>query len=146
MADKFKDYSFSQDGVTIRISMARPNRNLKRAQMWLEQQVINDMLPLMPLRTGGLQQRTRMMNTVMLGIGKVWAAAPPYGRFLYGGKVMVDPVTGSPWARKGAKKVVTSRELTFSRPGAVARWFEAAKATKLERWKRGVATILNSGG
>lgn len=146
MADKFKDYSFSRDGVTIRISVARPNRNLKRAQMWLEQQVMNDMLPFMPMSTGDFQRRTRSANTVMLGSGKVMAAAPPFGRFLYMAKVMVDPVTGSPWARKGAKKVVTSRELTFSHPGAVARWFEAAKAVKLESWKRGVATILNSGG
>lgn len=146
MADKFSSYTFARDGVTIRVNRKRPNRNLKRAQFWLEQQVMNDMLPFMPFRTGSLQQRTRAMNAVILGSGKVWAAAPPYGRFLYEGKVMVDPVTGSPWARKGAKKVVTDRDLTFSRPGAVPHWFESAKAAKLESWKRGVTTILNSGG
>lgn len=143
--DNFPDYHISQDGVTIRVSMKRPNANLAKAQIWLEQQVMNDMLPVMPFLTGSLQQRTRAMNTIMLGSGKVWAAAPPYGRFLYGGKVMVDPVTGSPWARKGAKKALTDRNLTFSRPGATARWFEAVKPARLPRWKAGAAKILNGG-
>lgn len=141
--EKFPDYHFDRDGVTIHISMKRANGNLARAQVWLEQQVMNDMLPVMPLLTGSLQQRTRTMNTIMLGSGKVWAAAPPYGRFLYGGKVMVDPDTGSPWAKEGAKKILTDRDLTFSRPGAKARWFEAVKPAQLPRWKSGVAKILN---
>ena len=143
--ERFPDYHFDQGGVTIRVSMGRTNKNLARAQIWLEQQVMNDMLPVMPLRTGSFQQRTRAMNTVMLGSGQVWAAAPPYGRFLYGGKVMVDSVTGSPWARKGAKKVVTGRDLTFSRPGAVPRWFEVAKASNLGAWKNGVKRIMRGG-
>lgn len=143
--DRFPDYHFDQDGVTIWVNMGRVNKNLARAQIWLEQQVMDDMLPVMPFRTGTFQQRTRMMNTTMLGSGQVLAAAPPYGRFLYGGKVMVDPVTGSPWAREGAKKVLTDRNLTFSRPGAVARWFEAVKPAQLPRWKSGVAKIMNGG-
>lgn len=141
--NKFPNYHFDQDGVTIRINMKRSNANLARAQIWLEQQIMNDMLPVMPLLTGSLQQRTRAMNTIMLGSGQVWAAAPPYGRFLYGGKVMVDPVTGSPWARKSAKKILTGRDLTFSRPGAVARWFEAVKPAQLPRWKAGITKIIN---
>lgn len=145
MAERFPSYSFSSDGVTIRINMSRANKNLARAQVWLEQQVMNDMLPLMPFQTGDFQQRTRAANTVMLGSGKVMAAAPPFGRFLYMAKVMVDPVTGSPWARKGAKKVVTGRDLTFSRPGAVPRWFEAAKAANLGAWKNGVKRIMGGG-
>lgn len=140
--DRFPDYHFDQDGVTIWVNMGRVNKNLARAQIWLEQQVMDDMLPVMPFRTGTFQQRTRMMNTTMLGSGQVLAAAPPDGRFLYGGKVMVDPVTGSPWAREGAKKVLTDRDLTFSRPGAVARWFEAVKPAQLPRWKAGVSKIL----
>lgn len=141
--DEFADYHFDRDGVSIRVSMRRINGNLARAQVWLEQQVMNDMLPVMPLTTGDFQRRTRAANTVMLGSGKVMAAAPPFGRFLYGGKVMVDPDTGSPWARKGAKKVLTDKDLTFSRPGAVPRWFEAIKPTRLPRWKKGVTKIIN---
>lgn len=141
--DKFPDYRFDREGVSIYVSMGRINGNLSRAQIWLEQQIMNDMLPVMPMRTGDFQQRTRALNTIALGSGQVWAAAPPFGRFLYGAKVMVDPVTGSPWARKGAKKVLTDRDLTFSRPGATARWFEAVKPAQLPRWKSGVRKIIN---
>ena len=141
--DKFPDYHFDREGVSIYVGMGRINGSLARAQIWLEQQIMNDMLPVMPMRTGDFQQRTRVLNTVALGSGHVWAAAPPFGRFLYGAKVMVDPVTGSPWARKGAKKVLTDRDLTFSRPGAKARWFEAVKPAQLPRWKSGVRKIIN---
>ncbi len=139
----FSNYRFDRDGVTIHVSMGRVNANLHRAQIWLEQQIMNDMLPFIPMRTGDFQQRTRALNTIMLGSGQVFAAAPPFGRFLYGGKLMVDPVTGSPWARKGAKKVLTDGNLTFSRPGATARWFEPVKAAQLPRWKAGAAKIIN---
>lgn len=145
MADKFKDYNFSRDGVVIHINMGRPNARLQKAQVWLEQQVMNDMLPFMPMVTGNFQQRTRAANTAMLGHRKVMAAAPPFGRFLYEAKLMVDPETGSSWARKDAKKVVTDRDLTFSRPGATARWFEAAKAAKLGTWTSGVKKIMRGG-
>ena len=138
--DRFPDYRLDMDGVSIHVNMGRINRNLHRAQIWLEQQIMNDMLPFMPLQTGDFQRRTRAMNTIMLGSGRVWAGAPPFGRFLFGGKVMVDPVTGSP---KGAKKVLTDRDLTFSNPGAKARWFDEAKAAQLPRWKAGVKNIIN---
>ena len=141
--DKFPDYRFDHDGVTIHVGMGRVNGNLTRAQIWLEQQIMNDMLPFMPLRTGDFQRRTRALNTIALGSGQVWAAAPPFGRFLFNAKVMVDPVTGSPWARKGAKKVLTDRDLTFSNPGATARWFDPVKAAQLHRWKAGVKKIMN---
>lgn len=141
--DRFADYHFDRDGVSIRVDMKRVNGNLARAQVWLEQQVMNDMLPVMPLQTGNFQQRTRALNTIALGSGQVWAAAPPFGRFLYGGKVMVDPDTGSPWARKGVKKVLTDKDLTFSRPGSTARWFEAVKPAQLPRWRAGVTKIIN---
>lgn len=141
--DRFPNYRFDRDGVTLYVNMGRVNGNLHRAQIWLEQQIMNDMLPFMPMRTGNFQQRTRALNSIMLGSGQVFAAAPPFGRFLYGGKVMVDPVTGSPWSRKGAKKVLTGRDLTFSRPGATARWFEPVKAAQFPRWRSGVTKIIN---
>ena len=82
--DRFPDYRLDMDGVSIHVNMGRINRNLHRAQIWLEQQIMNDMLSFMPMRTGDFQQRTRAMSTIMLGSGRVWAAAPPFGRFLFG--------------------------------------------------------------
>ena len=81
------------------------------------------------------------MSRSMQGSGQVIAGAPPYGRFLYEGKVMVDPVTGSPWARAGAKKVVTDRDLVFDKtahPRATDHWFDAAKTENVKSWAKGV--------
>ena len=65
----------------------------------------------------------------------------PYARFLYFGKLMVDPITGSPFARKDATKVkaVPERDLNFSRAVNVyaqSHWFEASKAKNLQKWVR----------
>lgn len=83
----------------------------------------------------------------MAGTGQVCAGAPPYGRFLYEGKGMVDELTGSPWARKGAKKVLVSEfggqtrakeNLTFSNKNATPNWFETSKKRHEKSWISGV--------
>ena len=51
----------------------------------------------------------------------------PYANYLHEGKLMVDPNTGSPIARKHAKKVLTDTDLNISReknPYATAHWGE----------------------
>lgn len=78
----------------------------------------------------------------MAGTGKVCAGTAPMGRFLYEGKVMVDPVTGSPWARPGAKKVVTDRPLTYANPKATPHWFDTAKDLHLKDWEKLVADTM----
>ncbi len=63
----------------------------------------------MPMQTGQFINVTKAMSAAVAGTGKVVAAAPPMGRFLYEGRTMVDEKTGSPWARKGARKVLVSQ-------------------------------------
>lgn len=49
----------------------------------------------------------------------------PYANYLNEGKLMVDPETESPWAKKDAKKVLTDTDLNFNReksPYAAAHW------------------------
>lgn len=63
----------------------------------------------------------------------------PYARFLYKGKLMVDPNTGSAWAKEGKHKVVKDKNLVFSKSvhaDAQDHWFEASKAQNLDKWKR----------
>jgi hypothetical protein len=133
-------FSYVSANINCNISFDRTNNNLDRAQQWLGDRVLEDCKPYMPLLTGAFQQ----LSTVLSG-GREVLFPGPYGRFLYMGKVMVDPDTGSPWARAGAKKVVTDRDLTFSRPGATAMWFEAAKAANCDYWVKGVQRIANGG-
>ena len=103
-----------------------------RAESIVGQQVIKDTAPFVPALTGSLTIRTRLDGNKIIYPG-------PYARFLYYGKVMVDPQTGSTFAPKGGTKVLTNRDLVFSRamhPQAQSHWFEASKAQNMEKWVR----------
>lgn len=136
--EHFESFSIVSDAVDIKVDMSRINGNLDKAQFWLDNQIMTDMLPYMPIDTGMLRDVTQIQSRALAGTGIVIAAAAPYGRFQYMGKVMVDPVTNSPWARKGAKKVVTDRPLKYSNPEATPQWFETAKQNNLTSWVNGV--------
>lgn len=140
MAD-LKDIHIVDGNIKIDISLKRLNANLDRAQWWLDNQVMTDMVPYMPMQTGTFINLTRARSAALAGTGKVVAAAPPMGRFLYEGVVMVDPETGSPWARPGAKKIVTAQPLTYSNPKATPHWFETAKENHGKEWVKGVKKI-----
>jgi len=137
----FKKYSIVKGGVEVAINLDRFEKQFQRAQCYLDGQVMTDMVPLMPHNAGTFAQQTRADSAATQGSGKVYAAGGVQGRFLYGGKVMVDELTGSPWARKGAKKVVTDRNLKYSNPQAVPHWFDEAKKRHGAEWIKGVKKI-----
>lgn len=139
------DIDVKDDGVHIHIDTSIYDGRIKDAQYWLDSQIMTDMVPIMPRQTGTFINVTRAQSAALAGTGKVVAAAPPMGRFLYEGKVMIDPETGSPWARPGAKKIVTDRPLKYSNPSAVPRWFDAAKETHLQEWIDGVKEKIENG-
>lgn len=140
-----KKFRISKENMQVNMKVDRINRNIDRAQFWLDSQIMTDMVPLMPMNTGAFINLTRTQSAALAGSGRVVAGAAPTGRFLYEGKVMVDPETGSPWARKGAKKVVTDRPLTYSNPNARPEWFEVAKNDHLKEWKDGVGKEWKNG-
>ena len=141
----FPGFSLVEGDITVDVSLNRFEKQFQDAQYYLDGEVMNDMVPYMPHRDGIFVNLTRMRSAALQGTGKVIAGAPPQGRFLYEGKVMVDPVTGSPWARKGAKKVVTERPLTYSNPKATPRWFDTAKEKHGKSWIKGVKRIAGGG-
>lgn len=137
----FPSFSMVAGDITVNISLNRFEKQFKEAQNWLDGQVFTDMEKYMPFRDGNMRNVSAIMSRSMQGTGRVIAGAPPYGRFLYEGKVMVDPLTGSPWARAGAKKVVTDRDLVFDKtahPRATDHWFDAAKEQYVKSWAKGV--------
>lgn len=132
--------------VEINIDFDKTAKRVNRAQYLVDMQVMASMVPFMPKRDGLFIATTRLMSNAIAGTGEVVAAAPPFGRFLYEGKVMVDPATGSPWARKGAKKVVTGRPLTYTKAHnrkAQDHWFDAAKKKDLRKWLEIVDDTVN---
>lgn len=129
----FPNISYVSAGLHVEIALKPYEEKFLAAQQWLGDRVLEDCRAVMPLLTGSLQQRS---YTAYGGRQVIFPG--PYARFLYGGMVMVDPDTGSPWARKGAKKVVTDRPLTYSNPEATAYWFDTAKTRNSEYWINGV--------
>ena len=125
MSIKFTVYTDGFDAVQEALAEA-----CTRAEHDLAEHVEKDTQPFVPMLTGSLTQRTRVVGNAVI-------YPAPYARFLYYGKVMVDPNTGSTYAPKGGTKVLTNRNLVFtkaSHPQAQAHWFEAAKAQDLSKW------------
>ena len=94
-----------------------------------------------PFLTGSLDERTQVVGNSVVYPG-------PYARFLYYGKVMVDPETGSTYAPKGGTKVVTDKNLVFNTSGhnqAQSHWFEASKAENLDKWLRVADKAVKNG-
>lgn len=142
-------YNYSKHGkssdVELEVDLSRFERQYEKAQYALDSMVMTSMVPHMPHQTGTFINVTKAQSAALAGSGLVVAAAPPMGRFLYEGKVMVDPVTNSPWARPGAKKVVTDKDLNYSNPKATPHWFDTAKEKHGESWVKAVKKIAGGG-
>lgn len=106
-----------------------------KAEHVVATQVLTDTARYVPAQTLSLSNRSIVRGNQVIYPG-------PYARFLYHGKVMVDPNTGSPYAKKGATKVVTDQNLVFTQEvhrDAQAEWFEASKAQNLQKWVKKAA-------
>lgn len=93
-------------------------------------QIAKDTEPFVPAQTKSLVNRSKVVENMVVYPG-------PYARFLYYGKLMVDPETGSAWARKGANKVLTGTNLNIKtnvHGQAQSHWFEASKAQNKDKW------------
>ena len=127
MGVKFSVYMDGMDAIKETLAQA-----CGKAEHVLAVQVEKDTVPFVPALTGSLAERTRVVGNAIIYPG-------PYARFLYNGKVMVDPNTGSTYAPKGGTKVLTDRSLVFTKtmhPQAQSHWFEASKAQNLDKWLR----------
>lgn len=127
MGVKFSVYMDGMDAIKETLAQA-----CGKAERVLAVQVEKDAVPFVPALTDSLTERTRVVGNAIIYPG-------PYARFLYNGKVMVDPNTGSTYAPKGGTKVLTDRNLVFTKtmhPQAQSHWFEASKAQNLDKWLR----------
>lgn len=72
----------------------------------------------------------------------------PGGNYIYRGILMVDPDTGSSYAKKGAKKVYTSKQLEYQKdkhPLATKEWDKAAQPTQGPKLVNAMQGYINSG-
>lgn len=134
--------------IELDVDLSRFEKQYGKAQYMLDSMVMTSMVPYMPMITGTFVNVTKGLSAAIAGSGTVYAAAPPYGRFLYEGKVMVDEKTGSPWARPGARKVVTSQNLEYSKnahPKVTDHWFDAAKNAHGRSWVEATKRMAGGG-
>lgn len=125
MSVKFTVYTDGWDEVKEALANA-----CTKAEHVLATQALKDTEPFVPALTKSLSNRAHVEGNVIVYPG-------PYARFLYYGKVMVDPATGSTYAPEGGTKVVTDRNLVFNKSvhgQAQDHWFEASKAQNLDKW------------
>lgn len=141
---KFKDIKVSTGNMTADVSMKELANRFNRAQYELDSAIMTSMEPFMPRRDGSFINRVKAKSAAVAGTGKVYAAVGPEGRFLYEGKVMIGEKSRSPWAKKGEKKVVTDRKLTYS-GGGQDHWFNAAKAADGDEWVKLVKRTAGGG-
>ena len=147
MRFRFPDIHMRSADCKVDITLNRFEKNFGVAQKYLDSQVMTDMVPYMPMVTGTFINQTKAISASMAGTGYVCAAAPPYGRFLYYGNVMVAP-NGSTWAKAAEKKVTVSQfrgktnakeKIQYTNtfhPEVTEQWFEAAKKKYKKDWVR----------
>ena len=71
----------------------------------------------------------------------------PYARFIYFGKLMVSPTTGSTWALRGEKKRLTDINLKYSKevhPLATSNWGTVAWDAKKDEIAKDVKEYIIS--
>lgn len=157
----FKSISIVKGDMRVEVSLERFEGQFQRAQYYIDSTVMASMERFMPKRDGIFINNTKAMSASLAGTGTVVAAAPPFGRYLYEGKVMVDSVTGKGprkiptgpnefvWRyKKGAKLVPSSRDLNYfkdANPDATDHWFDAAKEQYKDDWIKGVKRIAGGG-
>lgn len=124
---KFNVYTEGLEAIKYRLE-----KGCTKAEHIVALQIRKDTSPYVPALTGDLDRRTRVDSSRVIYPG-------PQSRYLYHGKLMVDPETGSSYARKGTTKILTDKSLVFNKAmhaQAQSHWFEASKSENLEKWVR----------
>lgn len=115
----------------------RFNGQYSRAQVWLDNAVLKDSTPYVPMLTGALYKTGTLGTTLGEGVVQ-WIA--PYAHYQYYGKAMSGPKYG-PKYYNGKDLHINKSEHSQAQPF----WFEAAKAQNKSIWIRGVQTLAAGG-
>lgn len=141
MNEALIEVNFAWDNMFLRDMQNR----FKDVQRFVDSECIRLMTPYTPMLTGFLFKTPSL--TTQIGTGNIEYIGCIYARFQYYGKVMVSPITGSSWAMKGEKKVLTGRDLTYNKsqhPLAGAFWFERMKKAYGDEILRGAGKIAGA--
>lgn len=115
---------------------------LQKVQKFVDNECIRLMILYTPARNLELV-KAATIGTV-IGSGRIIYASP-YARYQYYGKLMVSRLTGSSYAKRGESKVLTGKDLKYSKlrhDKADRLWFEHMKADKKQIILQGADKIL----
>jgi len=114
-----------------------------KVQKYIDSEMIRAMNPLAP-RQNGILINSVTLGTV-IGSGEL-NYIDPKARYHYYGKLMVSPTTGSSYAKRGEKKVLTDKDMNyFGAPQRGPFWFERAKADKKDDILNGARKVAGAG-
>lgn len=136
--------------MRVRVNIARwgistaMRQNADRAERALAARMKTDMDPFVPSRSGRLRKAVRVEKNRII-------YDSPHAGVNYRGYVLVDPDTGSPFARAGVRKVrgATSNRrdgrIRYSKAGTGAYWLSKARKANMVAWQRLVAKEVTHG-
>jgi len=119
----FPDININEGDFHVHIDMSRWAKGHEEAQKWLDRQIIEDMEPFVPIRTGRLRNYLKNVNAPRYGTGSLYVykkPLPQYPTLLYYGYNS----NGKP--------------IRYSCPTAQKMWFEATKRVHGREWSEGV--------
>lgn len=114
-----------------------------RTQKFIDQECIRLMDQYTPRISGNLIKSATIGTKI--GSGNIEQNAPQ-ARYLYYGKLMVSSITGSAYAKKGEVKVLTDKDLEYTKsanPKAGPYWFERMKADHKKSILKGAQKIAD---
>lgn len=82
---RFQDITMNNKYLYCKIPLSKFVPKFKEAQVWLDQTVMQYMIPMIPYKTGAFLGRILEANGGQYGSGRIKAAVPPQGRYLYNG-------------------------------------------------------------
>ena len=110
-----------------------------RVQKFIDSEVIRLCSPYTPFQTNALIESA--LSGTEIGSGNIIYNSP-YAKYLYYGKLMVSPTTGSSWAKQGERKALTGTDLKYDgAPKRGSYWFERMKADHLRKLIKDVAEM-----
>lgn len=107
-----------------------------KAEVIVASQAMKDTEPYVPALTGAFSAMSRVEE--YNGHAAITYNGPQ-ARFLWEGKVMIDPNTGSTFAPLHGHKVATDRDLVYNtsmHQSAQSHWFLASQAQNSKKWFR----------
>lgn len=124
----FKDFTMKDGHMSANIKFSVFGGRFRAAQLWLDREIMKDMRPLIPYRTGIFRKKIEANNRVFAGTGRIVTAVPPQGKWLYGGTTN----SGKP--------------IHYTNPQSVPQWGAVTVQQNLAKYRAGVKERLKGKG